>query len=155
MKDDFIKAVQQYAVDIGDLTKVYIGADSRRRRKEMGIWQINFTTCAVFHLNAKNGAKVFASVERERDFHGSLKLRLMGEVYRAVELYGFVTEIIEPSRVEIHLDINPNPKFKSSTVVQEALGYVKGVTGKDAFIKPDAWAASTCADLWEFKVPDA
>ncbi len=154
MQVEFIKAVQQFAVDISDTTKVYIGADSRRKQKGAGVWQINFTTCAVFHLNGCNGAKVFANVERERDYHGNLQLRLMSEVYRAVELYQAVIEVIEPERVEIHLDLNPSPKYKSSSVVQQAIGYVKGVTGKDPLIKPRAWAASTCADMWEIKYDD-
>jgi len=151
VKSEFIKAVQTFAVDISDRTKVYVGADSRRKRKEAGVWQINYTTCAVFHLNGCNGAKVFADVERERDFHGNMQLRLMGEVYRAVELYQSVIEVIESERVEIHLDLNPSPRYKSSSVVQQAIGYVKGVTGKDPLVKPSAWAASTCADMYELK----
>jgi predicted RNase H-related nuclease YkuK (DUF458 family) len=48
--------------------------------------------------------------------------------------------------MEVHLDINPNPKHKSSIAVKEALGWVKGSLGIDAKIKPDSFAATHAAD---------
>jgi predicted RNase H-related nuclease YkuK (DUF458 family) len=47
---------------------------------------------------------------------------------------------------EVHIDINPNPRYKSNVAVKEALGYVKGNLGIDAKIKPDAFAAMHAAD---------
>lgn len=151
IKDEFIKAVQTYAIDISPETKVYIGADSRRKKRHDGTWQISYTTVAVFHLDGKHGAKVFADVERIRDSHGSIQLRLMGEVYRAVEMFGFLNEVIEKERIDIHLDIASDKKFKSNVIHQQAVGYVIGMTGIEPKTKPHAWAASTCADLCELK----
>lgn len=160
--DDFVDEIRKFAEvrqneelsDAGSslTTKLYIGADSRRRLIGQKCWKVSYTTCAVFHLGGRHGCKVFADVSTEIDRTGSLRLRLMNEVYRAVDLY----QKIEPvwlGEIEIHLDINPDSKFKSSSVLQEARGYVIGSTGFEPIIKPNAWAASTASDLYEIKMP--
>ena len=55
-------------------------------------------------------------------------------------------EELEDFECEIHLDINPNKKHNSSIVIKEATGYVMGMTGMEAKAKPEAFAASYCAD---------
>lgn len=159
--DSFINEVAGFADEIqrkelaegSDLvTRLYIGADSRRRLIGHKTWKISYTTCAVFHLGARHGCKVFADVSTEIDRTGSLRLRLMNEVYRAVDLYQRLSNTWMGD-AEIHLDLNPDSAFKSNTVLQEARGYVLGMTGIDPKIKPDAWAASTASDLYEIKIP--
>lgn len=156
--DDFIKSVADFATEISNreidngeiLTKLYIGADSRRRLIGKKTWKVSYTTCAVFHLSGRNGCKVFADVGTEIDTTGSLRLRLMNEVYRAVDLHQRVDRFWLGT-TEIHLDLNPDAAFKSNSVVTEARGYVLGVLGFEPKIKPDAWAASTASDLFEIK----
>jgi predicted RNase H-related nuclease YkuK (DUF458 family) len=48
--------------------------------------------------------------------------------------------------VEVHLDINRDEKHGSSCVVQQAMGYIKGTCNMTPMIKPNAPAASFCAD---------
>jgi hypothetical protein len=47
--------------------------------------------------------------------------------------------------LEVHADINTNPRFKSNVALQEAMGYIlsMGFTFK---AKPDAVAATSCAN---------
>jgi predicted RNase H-related nuclease YkuK (DUF458 family) len=45
----------------------------------------------------------------------------------------------------VHIDANPVVKHRSSAYVQELVGLVVG-QGFRALIKPEAWAASHCAD---------
>lgn len=151
---DFARVRQEEELEFGkDLTtRLYIGADSRRRLIGQKTWKVSYTTCAVFHLGGRHGCKVFADVSTEIDRSGSLRLRLMNEVYRAVDLYQRVNREWL-GEAEIHLDLNPDSAFKSNTVLAEARGYVLGMTGIDPKIKPDAWAASTASDLYELKVP--
>jgi predicted RNase H-related nuclease YkuK (DUF458 family) len=160
-RDEFIEQIKQFAesrqeyelTEFGDLTtRLYIGADSRRRLIGHKTWKVSYTTCAVFHLGGRNGCKVFADVSTEIDRSGSLRLRLMNEVYRAVDLYRHISPLWMGD-TEIHLDLNPDSAFKSNTVLAEARGYVLGMTNIDPKIKPDAWAASTASDLYEIKVP--
>lgn len=159
-KEEFIEQVRKFAeyrqeheLEAGELTtRLYIGADSRRRLIGHKTWKISYTTCAVFHLGGRHGCKVFADVSTEIDRSGSLRLRLMNEVYRAVDLYTQLNSIWLGD-AEIHLDLNPDAMFKSNTVLSEARGFVLGMTGLEPKIKPDAWAASTASDLYELKVP--
>jgi len=59
------------------------------------------------------------------------------EIWPLLDLYGVT--------MEIHADINQDPRYDSNVAMSEALGYIKGM-GWDAKIKPDAYAASKGAD---------
>lgn len=74
----------------------------------------------------------------------SLRERLLSETWRSVELGLQLTSIV-PGDLTIHVDANPVLKHKSSAYVQELVGMVVS-NGFQALIKPDAWAASHCAD---------
>jgi len=47
---------------------------------------------------------------------------------------------------EVHLDINPDQMHKSSVVVNQAIGYIKGTCNVIPMVKPRAFAASYAAD---------
>jgi predicted RNase H-related nuclease YkuK (DUF458 family) len=70
----------------------------------------------------------------------------MTEVYSVVELFNELKEAIGDREVELHLDLNSDERFGSNCVMQQAIGYVKGTTGIMPKIKPEAPAASFCAD---------
>lgn len=53
------------------------------------------------------------------------------------------------TEIEIHLDINPNKEHNSSLVVQQAVGYIKGVCMVEPKVKPLAFAASAAADRYK------
>ena len=93
--------------------------------------------------------KIFGEVQTELDFDGRKDkpvLRLMTEVYKVVDLYLKLAEALVDRHVEIHLDINPDESHASNAVVQQAIGYVKGVCQMTPRIKPVAFAASFAAD---------
>ena len=46
--------------------------------------------------------------------------------------------------------MNPNDAFASNDVVQQAIGYVRGVCQCDPVLKPDAWCASAVADRYYY-----
>lgn len=77
--------------------------------------------------------------------YGNLKQRLLNEANFAIGLAANVIEHVGNRPLEVHLDINPDPKHKSHVAVKEALAYAKGM-GLDAKIKPDSFAASHAAD---------
>jgi predicted RNase H-related nuclease YkuK (DUF458 family) len=74
--------------------------------------------------------------------YGNIKARMLQEAAFAIQT---ALELNVPA--EIHLDINPNPKFKSNAALKEALAYVKGM-GLQAKVKPEAFAASCAADYF-------
>jgi len=150
--NDKIIEIREYLDDVEPNTKVYLGSDSVKYKKD-GAWYAKYVIVLVVHLGQKHGAKVFSYEERERVYdkkQNSPRLRLMTEVYKLAECYLAMQEILEPfdmdGLLEVHLDLNSDARYPSNAVVREAVGYIKGITGLDAMIKPDSQVASHCAD---------
>ena len=74
-------------------------------------------------------------------------MRLMNEVYKIADLY----LRLQPTNkhIEVHLDINQDINHGSSCVVNEAIGYIKGVCNVVPFVKPESFVASHCADRFK------
>ena len=129
-------------------TKIYIGGDSERFAIGKD-WYADYTLAVVVHYNGNNGCKVFGDVQRERVYDQKKdrpRMRLMTEVMKIAELYLKLEDILEDRDVQIHLDINPNEMYGSNCVINEAVGYIRGMCNVVPMVKPNAWAASSCAD---------
>lgn len=142
-----ITAIKEYLDETPDTSKIYLGSDSVKYKKGRA-WWARYTIVLVVHIAASHGAKVFSYTEKERVYDAITKprLRLMTEVYKVAECYLALADVLEPFDCEVHLDLNSNPDHFSNKVVKEAVGYIRGVTGVDAKIKPEAFIASHCAD---------
>lgn len=125
-------------------SSVYVGCDSIRFRKNK-MWYAKYSTVIIVHMDSKKGCRLFHSSVDMPDY-GNLKQRLLTEVQYAVSAATEIVDVLGDRHMEIHLDINPNPKHKSSVAVKEALGWVKGSLGLDAKIKPASFAATHAAD---------
>lgn len=133
-------------------TKIYLGADSERFEIN-GVWYADYITAVVVHIDGRHGCKLFGEVVRERDFDQKKdkpSMRLMNEVYKVADLFHALSDVLEDREVEVHLDINPNEKYGSSCVVQQAIGYIKGTCNVIPMVKPKAFAASYAADRLKF-----
>ena len=129
-------------------TKIYIGGDSERFAIGKD-WYADYTLAVVVHYDGNNGCKVFGEVIRERVYDQKKdkpRMRLMTEVYKIADLYLKLADILEDRTVEVHLDLNPNEMYGSNCVINEAVGYIRGMCNVVPMVKPNAWAASTCAD---------
>jgi hypothetical protein len=129
-------------------TKIYIGCDSERYKKD-NIWYADFTLAIVVHIDGKHGCRIFGEVQTERDYDQKASkptYRLMTEVYKISELYLKLADVLVDRDVEVHLDINPNEEHNSSVVLSQAIGYIKGTCNVIPLVKPQAFAASYCAD---------
>lgn len=129
-------------------TKIYIGGDSERFLID-GVWCADYTLAVVVHINGNNGCKIFGEVQRERDYDQRKdrpRMRLMNETMKVAELYLKLHDVLENRDVEIHLDINPDERYGSSCVINEAVGYIKGMCNVVPMVKPRAWCASYAAD---------
>lgn len=130
-------------------TKVYLGCDSVRYISKSGRQMARFATVAIVHKNGKNGCKIFSTVDHAPDYDlkaNRPKMRMMREVQRVCDLYVQLAPFIDEFAIEIHLDINTDPKHGSNCAASEAAGYVLGMTGIEPKLKPDSWAASFGAD---------
>ena len=131
-------------INSSESSSIYVGADSIRYKKN-GRWYAKYSTVIVLHIDSNKGCKLFHK-SVDMDDYGNLKQRLLNEAGFAIEAATEIIDIVGKRHLEIHLDINSDNKYKSNIAVKEALGYVKGSTGLDAKIKPEAFAATHCAD---------
>jgi len=140
--------VKQFISEQTPATKIYIGGDSERMMID-NVWYADYTNVVVVHMNGNRGCRVFGEVVRERDYDQRKdrpSMRLMNEVIKTANLYLSLADALEDREVQIHLDINPDIKHGSSCVINEAVGYIRGTCNIIPLVKPDAWAASYCAD---------
>jgi predicted RNase H-related nuclease YkuK (DUF458 family) len=132
---------RQAILDSSPASAIYIGCDSRRipsKKKAL------FSTVIVLHVDSNKGCKVFHNRTELADF-GSLRARLLTEVQLALDAFYAIEDIVGKRKLEVHLDVNPDPKHASNIVTSEALGWVRGL-GITAQVKPNSFAASTAAD---------
>lgn len=126
--------------EMGNAIKVCIGTDSQVRGKET-----EFATVIVI-LRKGRGGFMFINNEKTLQKMG-LKERLLTEVSRSIEIAYHLCPLFDKyqTELEVHADINTNPRFGSNTALSEAMGYIlsMGFTFK---AKPEAHAASCCAN---------
>ena len=142
-----LEKIKKFVDSCGPDTKIYLGCDSERLRVKE-VWYADYIIAVVVHIDGKHGCKIFGQVVRERDYEHQTKkprLRLMNEVYKVADTYLKLAEIIDKD-IEVHLDINPNERYNSSVVINEAIGYIKGMCNVIPLVKPKAFAASYAAD---------
>ena len=142
----------EYLKNVPANSKIYLGCDSERKRKD-GVWWADYCIVAVVHKGGNNGCKIFGEIVRERDYDQKINkpsYRLMNEVYKITAFYLENFELLDPFHPEIHLDINPDEEYGSSCVITQAVGYVKAVSGLEAKVKPEAFSASYAADRFAY-----
>ena len=143
-----IEEVKTFIDKQGPSTKIYIGCDSERINIKKQ-WYADYTLAIVVHIDGRHGCKIFGEVQREVDYDNRRDrpaLRLMNEVYKIAELYLILHEVLEDREVEVHLDISPDENHGSSCVLNQAIGYIKGMCNVTPLVKPKAFAASYAAD---------
>lgn len=146
-----IEELVELLCNLSEDTKIYIGTDSIRFRKN-GKWFAKYASVCVVHMDGNKGCRVFThrSVEPDYDLKKNRpSTRLMNEVIKSCELYVQLAPLIDGFDLEIHMDINTDPVHGSNCVAAQAAGYALGVTGlaEDQIkLKPNAWCASFGAD---------
>lgn len=139
-----IEKAKEAIINSSSSSSVYIGCDSIRFKKN-GRWMAKYSTVIVVHKDSRHGCQIFHKNEDMEDY-GNLKQRLLNEVSFAVNAALEIMDVLGDRHLEIHLDINPNPRHKSNVAVKEAIGWVRGSLGIDPQIKPFSWCATHAAD---------
>lgn len=118
---------------------LHIGCDSQQHERIT-----EFVTVVVLLHPGKGGRVLYTKDKVPRI--NSLRERLLTEVSKSIELAFVLNTIIsEDTELCVHVDVNPNLKFKSSKYLQELVGYVMG-QGFTCLTKPESWAAMSVAD---------
>lgn len=140
-KEQIIKDIQESSLK----TAIYVGCDSRRFKHNRK-WYAVYTTVVVLHVDQCKGCKIYGFREVLKEY-GDIKKRMLNEVNFAVQVGYDLLDHVGPRKFEVHLDVNSDPKHKSSLALKEAIGYVQGM-GLTPRIKPHAPVASTAADFF-------
>lgn len=118
---------------------VHIGTDSQQAGRHT-----EFVTVLVVLTEGKGG-RAFYCRERVTRIK-SLRERLLKEVWSSVDtglaLNGMIPDGLE---LTVHIDANPDLRFKSSNYIKELTSLVVS-QGFKMLLKPDSWAASHTAD---------
>jgi predicted RNase H-related nuclease YkuK (DUF458 family) len=124
----------------GHKLKVCIGTDSQVKAIDT-----EFATVIVF-LREKHGGFMFISNDRTKQVY-SIKERMLVEVARSIEIAYELCNLFNEYDIEmeVHVDINTSPSFKSNEALREAMGYILGM-GFAFKAKPEAFASSSCAN---------
>jgi len=146
-----IQELETFLQAQSDATKIYIGGDSEKI-KYHGQWYADYATVVVVHIDGCKGCRIFGEISRERVYDQKKDrpvMRLMTEVQKISEMYLRIAHLLDRFEVQIHLDLNAKKIHASNVVVQQAIGYIKGVCNIQPQIKPDAWSASYAADRYK------
>lgn len=137
-----LQHLAQYINQLDPQPAVYIGVDSEL---DPTTNTATYTTAVVLH--SQQVSEVYGTVQTQKTYGKASDPynRLRQEAYILAQAYLDLAQHTT-AKIELHLDLNPDPKFKSNRVVKESLGYVAAVTGQAPRVKPHSWAASTVAD---------
>jgi predicted RNase H-related nuclease YkuK (DUF458 family) len=135
---DLIEYVRN-AINVDEQVRIYIGTDSHNRGNATV-----YGTVVVIHYGNRGGHVIYykESVPKIKDTFSRL--------WKEVDLSVRVAEMLKESGVAtadyIDLDYNPDPKYRSNSVLRSAVGYVESM-GYVARTKPYSSAASCVADF--------
>src|SRR5882757_4653393 len=138
--EDEVRAAILREKEAGNDLKVCIGTDSQVKGKET-----EFATVIVFIRKGKGGFMYIHNETTKQKM--SIKQRMLMEVSKSIDVAYALCRLFTLYGVdmEVHVDINTNPSFKSNDALKEAMGYIMGM-GFAFRAKPDAFASSSCAN---------
>tara|TARA_B100001094_G_C17935523_1_gene672896 strand:- start:147 stop:632 length:486 start_codon:yes stop_codon:yes gene_type:complete len=127
-----------------DTCEIHVGCDSHFVKDKCV-----FAVVVAMYEYGKGGTYFFARAKIPRRLFMNMKLRLLKEVEIAISLADVLSSFtfLDRKKMRVHLDINPDNRFKSSQVFNSATSWVKSL-GYQCVVKPDSWASSWLADAY-------
>jgi predicted RNase H-related nuclease YkuK (DUF458 family) len=117
---DVINYIKEYIATREDV-EILIGSDSQCYGNKKTIYGV------VIALYTKGkGAHVLCTRETVA-MERNTPSRLLNEVWRSLEVAEFLKENGLPKPQWIDIDLNPDPKYKSNSVLRQAVGLVEGM----------------------------
>jgi predicted RNase H-related nuclease YkuK (DUF458 family) len=150
---DYLEKLFDEELAKGYILSVSIGTDSQKAEK--GTYK--FATVILIRTSQDLGGVIVGRggmIVAATYYHGFKQTnkelvneRMVYEVGKSVEVAYEIAPLLDLYEIplEIHADINPDPKWESNKALQQAVGYILGM-GYEFKVKPDAWAASNAAD---------
>lgn len=124
----------------GHRLKICVGSDSQAYKSH-----VEYATAIVVLREGKGGFMFMRNLKGTKQI--SIKERMLKEVTMSVKTAYAICNILDKYNValEVHADINTDPKFQSNVALKDAMGYILGM-GFEFKAKPHAFASSSCAD---------
>lgn len=117
---DLVEYIREY-VSTRENVEILIGSDSQCYGNKKTIYGV------VIALYTKGkGAHVLCSRETV-PMERNTATRLLNEVWKSIEVAEYLKENDLPKPTWIDIDLNPDPKYKSNTVLRQAVGLVEGM----------------------------
>jgi predicted RNase H-related nuclease YkuK (DUF458 family) len=117
---DVVDYIREYISTREDI-EILIGSDSQCYSNRKTVYGI------VVALYTKGkGAHVLCTRETVPMEHNT-QSRLLSEVWKSIEIAEFLKENGLPKPTWIDIDLNPDPKYKSNSVLRQAVGMVEGM----------------------------
>lgn len=137
-------------------SKVVVGCDSQHSGGNIQYAII----IALFYPERRGAHLVYKKFSRRmQKTNLSLYERIWAEIESTRELAQALEEYIWDSDylyeigydglqnfVQVHIDVNDNPRYKSNVLLNSAVGYLTGL-GFNVSCKPTSWVASCAADI--------
>lgn len=149
LRPALVEEIRCFLGTVSSESRVYIGCDSSRKKNAQAEWYATYSTAVVVHIDNRHGCRVFCDSETMIDYDQKADrpaMRMMNEAMKAVEAYQQLEDLLIERDVEVHLDVNADPKHGSNCALSMTKGYVSGMLGVPVRVKPDAFAASYAAD---------
>jgi predicted RNase H-related nuclease YkuK (DUF458 family) len=117
---DVINYIKEY-VSIRENVEILIGSDSQCYGHKKTIYGV-----VIALYTPGKGAHVLCNKET-LPMEYNTPVRLLSEVWRSIEVAEFLKDNGLPKPTWIDIDLNPDPKFKSNSVLRQAVGLVEGM----------------------------
>ena len=134
---DIIENIKEYS----DF-ELFVGCDSHKISEKYV-----FATVIALHKPGKGGHFFFYRKKAKDNRFDNIRVRLLEETQLAINVATLIKKHFPNKSVAIHLDINDDPCYRSSVVLQPATAYVIS-SGFQVAIKPLSWASSSLADAF-------
>ena len=142
IETNIVEEIKRY---VNQEIPISIGTDSMIKGDK-----VTFASAIGFHSFEKNVGNYFFTKKRyDAKNFANLYTRLGKEIMTSIEIAKYFKDMFPKAKIEIHVDISDNPK-NASNIISD---YAKAWNGYKEFslvVKPNAWAASGCAD-WHTK----
>ena len=152
---DYLENLIKEERELNHDLRVSVGTDSQREGRGY-----KFATVILITVKENlgggvivgRGGKIIAStynIKMHQKNKEGVNERMLTEVGKSIDVAYEINPLLEKYgiKMEIHADINPDPKWESNKALSNAIGWILGM-GYDYKVKPNAFAASYCGDKY-------
>ena len=118
--ENLIDYIREY-ISNKDGVEILVGSDSQSYRNTKTIYGV-----VIALYTPGKGAHVLCSRESV-PIQKNTVTRLMTEVWKSIEIAEYLRENGLPKPKWIDIDLNPDPKYKSNSLLRQAVGLVEGM----------------------------